>query len=381
MIRPLEARHRRFVGARRRHRPRRGPAPSSRARGDSRASRAGDRRAARTRAADSGPLLSGGAHPGRDWRRHRRRRIARVATAHTGGGATSHASARDAASWRRCDEQDPFAGRNRRADVDARRPAEPAAPVSDPPSGAVITYNFRRPDRVSKEQIRSLHFLHDRFARNVTTSLAAYLRALTEFSIVSVEQFSYSEFLMSLSDPTAYYAMSMSPLDGIAALEMNPTIAFTIVDRMLGGSGRGTPPQRALTEIEQNVIDSVVKLILENLTETWRAVFDLRVPHPGARDAAADAAGRRTQRSGHPAGVRSAGRGRPRDAQSVHPGQRHRSDGQRLRAGMASHAARADADRAAVAPRQPQSRTAAASRRRSRRGSGRGSSSSSSPAT
>jgi len=154
-------------------------------------------------------------------------------------------------------------------------PAPDAPAVRAPLPDHVISYNFRRPDRVSKEQIRSLHFLHDRFARNAATSLAAYLRALTEFSIVSVEQFSYSEFLMSLSDPTAYYALSMQPLDGIAALEMDPTLAFTIVDRMLGGSGRGTPPQRALTEIEQNVMDSVVKLILENLTETWQAVFDL----------------------------------------------------------------------------------------------------------
>jgi len=163
-------------------------------------------------------------------------------------------------------------------EIDALMSTSPTgdiARVSDPGTGAVITYNFRRPDRVTKEQIRSLHFLHDRFARNVTTSLAAYLRALIEFQIVSVEQFSYSEFLMSLSDPTAYYAISMPPLDGIAALELNPTLAFTIVDRMLGGSGRGDAPQRALTEIEQNVIDSVVKLILENLTETWRAVFDL----------------------------------------------------------------------------------------------------------
>jgi flagellar motor switch protein FliM len=142
-------------------------------------------------------------------------------------------------------------------------------------SAGVITYNFRRPDRVSKEQIRALHFLHDRFARDVATSLAAYLRTLTEFTILSVEQFSYSEFLMSLSDPTAYYAFAMPPLEGLGALEINPTIAFTVIDRMLGGSGSGTAPQRALTEIEQNVIDSVVKLILDNLTETWRTVFEL----------------------------------------------------------------------------------------------------------
>jgi flagellar motor switch protein FliM len=142
--------------------------------------------------------------------------------------------------------------------------------------GGVISYNFRRPDRISKEQIRSLHFLHDRFARNVASSLAAYLRTMTELSIVSVEQFSYSEFLMSLADPTAYYAIALSPLDGIGALELNPTIAFTIVDRMLGGSGTGAPPNRALTEIEQNVIDAVVRLVLEHLTETWRAVFELQ---------------------------------------------------------------------------------------------------------
>jgi flagellar motor switch protein FliM len=152
---------------------------------------------------------------------------------------------------------------------------ETAVQVSDPAAPGVITYNFRRPDRVSKEQMRSLHFLHDRFARNVATSLGAYLRAVTELTIVSVEQFSYSEFLMSLSDPTAYYAISMLPLDGLAALELNPTLAFTIVDRMLGGSGSGVQPQRALTEIEQNVIDAVVKLILESLTESWHAVFDL----------------------------------------------------------------------------------------------------------
>jgi len=69
---------------------------------------------------------------------------------------------------------------------------------------SIIVYNFRRPDRVSKDQIRSLHFLHDRFARNVSTSLSAYLRTVTEVAILSVEQFTYSEFLMSLPDPTAF---------------------------------------------------------------------------------------------------------------------------------------------------------------------------------
>jgi flagellar motor switch protein FliM len=144
-----------------------------------------------------------------------------------------------------------------------------------PSSTGVVTYNFRRPDRISRDQLRSLHFLHDRFALNVSTSLSAFLRSMTEVSIVSVEQFAYSEFLMSLPDPTAFYAIGMSSFDGVGAMEMNPSVAFTMVDRLLGGTGYTPGPNRALTEIEQNVIDSVVKLMLDNLTEAWKPVASM----------------------------------------------------------------------------------------------------------
>jgi flagellar motor switch protein FliM len=140
------------------------------------------------------------------------------------------------------------------------------------PSKTYIIYNFRRPDRVSKEQIRSLHFMHDRFARNIAQSLSAYLRTVTDISIVSVEQFAYSEFLMSLPDPTAFYGVSLLPFDSLAALELSPSVAFTMIDRMLGGRGQSASPSRALTEIEQNVVDAVVRLILENLTELWKPI-------------------------------------------------------------------------------------------------------------
>jgi len=90
-------------------------------------------------------------------------------------------------------------------------------PIEGGSSNGVVIYNFRRPDRISKEQLRSLHFLHDRFALNVSTSLSAFLRAMTEVSIVSVEQFAYSEFLLSVPDPTAFYSIAMPPLDGVGA--------------------------------------------------------------------------------------------------------------------------------------------------------------------
>jgi flagellar motor switch protein FliM len=158
--------------------------------------------------------------------------------------------------------------------------ANPSSDHPAPPAGAdaaagAIRYNFRRPDRVSKEQIHSLHFLHDRFARNVSTSLSAYLRSITELSVVSVEQFAYSEFLVSLADPTAFYALSIPPLDELGALEINPSVAFAMIDRMLGGAGRTIAPNRALTDIEQHVADSVVKILLESLSETWRPIVDV----------------------------------------------------------------------------------------------------------
>ena len=86
----------------------------------------------------------------------------------------------------------------------------------------VQQYNFKRPDRISKNQIRSLHFIHDRFARNVSSSISAYLRAIVEVTLEDIVQVSYADFLNTVSDPTCYAAISMQPLDGLAAIDIAP---------------------------------------------------------------------------------------------------------------------------------------------------------------
>jgi flagellar motor switch protein FliM len=139
-----------------------------------------------------------------------------------------------------------------------------------------VPYDFGRPDRTSKDHIRLVELLLERFAGNLATSLSAYLRAAFEASLVSVEQFTYAEALRSLPDPTAIYALSLAPFDGCGALEINPSVALTIIDRLLGGSGRYTPVTRALTEIEQNVMDAVARLALERLCESVRPVHDVQ---------------------------------------------------------------------------------------------------------
>jgi flagellar motor switch protein FliM len=134
-------------------------------------------------------------------------------------------------------------------------------------------YNFKRPDRISKNQIRSLHFVHDRFARNFSSSVSAYLRTVVELSLENIAQISYSEFMNTVSDPTCYVAISLKPLDGLAALEIGPTLVFPMIDRLLGGAGRQMANARPMTEIEQSIIQSILKLLVDNLKESWRQVY------------------------------------------------------------------------------------------------------------
>src|SRR5215475_9969901 len=134
-------------------------------------------------------------------------------------------------------------------------------------------YNFKRPDRISKNQIRSLHFVHDRFARNFSSSLSAFLRTVVEVSLENISQISYSEFMNTVSDPTCYVAISLKPLDGLAALEIGPALVFPMMDRLLGGAGRPMTNIRPMTEIEQSIIQNILKLLVDNLKESWRQVY------------------------------------------------------------------------------------------------------------
>src|SRR6266700_1597564 len=93
----------------------------------------------------------------------------------------------------------------------------------------ILLYNFRRPDRITKNQIRSLHFVHDRFARNASSALSAYLRTVVELSLESIAQVTYSDFLLEAADPTCYASVSLKPLEGQAALEIRPEAIFPMI--------------------------------------------------------------------------------------------------------------------------------------------------------
>ncbi len=140
---------------------------------------------------------------------------------------------------------------------------------------SVEAYNYKRPDRISKNQLRSLHFIHDRFARNISSAMSAYLRKVMEINLDSIEQVSYAEFLAAADDPTCYSSVSLKPLDGSAALEIAPQAIFTILDRLLGGTGNPLDMERPMTEIEQKVVRGILNLVVDNLREAWLHIYPI----------------------------------------------------------------------------------------------------------
>src|SRR5580658_417489 len=113
-----------------------------------------------------------------------------------------------------------------------------------------VKFDFRRPDRIPKSQVRAIHLLHDNFVRKLVTSLSAYLRSYLTVNLVSVEQLSYAGFLDGLPSPTCIVSLGLSPYDGSGILELNPTLVFPILEMLLGGSGKSAVSiQRDIPEI------------------------------------------------------------------------------------------------------------------------------------
>ncbi len=139
----------------------------------------------------------------------------------------------------------------------------------------IMLYDFKRPNRVSKEQLRAIRGIHDKMARNLASEMSATLRSIIEIQLQSVDQMTYGEFLMSLPSPTSFNVFSIRPLDGSAVLEINPSIVFPMIDRLLGGKGEQYDTERELSDIEITLLDNVLKVMMAKLKESWAPIFEL----------------------------------------------------------------------------------------------------------
>ncbi|QDT18043.1 flagellar motor switch protein FliM [Alienimonas californiensis] len=167
----------------------------------------------------------------------------------------------------------------------ALEPNGPAAtaPVSrgDADANGVSLYDFKRPERVSKEQIRALRGLHEGFSREFGAGLSNLMRTIVEVKLVAVDQLTYGEFLFSLENPTCFNLLRAASLDGHMVLELSPAVVYPLVDRLLGG-GRGSgagdpPPDRPLTDIESRLVGRMTTLAIEALERTWESLTDLQL--------------------------------------------------------------------------------------------------------
>ena len=134
-------------------------------------------------------------------------------------------------------------------------------------------YDFKRPERISKDQMRALQTLHETFARNFGASLSGFLRTIVEVRVAHAEQMTYSEFISSLPNPTSFNLVDSDDLDGQMCLELSPLIIYPIIDRLLGGSNQDLfIPQRAMTLIETRLIHRILERGMSALGEAWESV-------------------------------------------------------------------------------------------------------------
>lgn len=141
--------------------------------------------------------------------------------------------------------------------------------------GEISNYDFRRPNRISKNQVRTLQTVHESFAEVFGYFLVSKLQTVVSITVTSVDQLFYSEFILSVSNPSCLYVFDIQGTDGNGILEVSPQLALTIIERLLGGSADQQPKPRTISAIEQAVIRGVIEHALTDLRNAWRSIAEL----------------------------------------------------------------------------------------------------------
>jgi len=172
-------------------------------------------------------------------------------------------------------------------EIDALLSSAGAHPSAGAEAGALVdgrapvTYDFKHPNRVSKDQVRTLENVHSNFAGHLGSALSGMLRAVADIDLVSVDQITYSEFIMSLAWPSCTYKFSMAPLEGLCLIDFSPALGFAFVDRMFGGHGRAMGVERELTGIERRVLDTITVRALKELVMAWKRIVEVEIATTG----------------------------------------------------------------------------------------------------
>jgi len=150
------------------------------------------------------------------------------------------------------------------------------ATVSDEFKRGCKLYNFRRPDKFSKEHLKALQDIHRDFVRHLATILTAYLRMEVEIDVISVDQLTYEEYICSMPSHVQNMIFKLNPLSGEISMGMSPEVLAVVLDRMLGGSGVINDTGKELTQIEELLTTKFVEKIIKILEEAWSTILPVK---------------------------------------------------------------------------------------------------------
>ncbi|MBI5807975.1 MAG: flagellar motor switch protein FliM [Ignavibacteriales bacterium] len=138
-----------------------------------------------------------------------------------------------------------------------------------------ILYDFRLPNRISKNQLRVLRSIFENFAESFSSFLVTKLQTVVNINVTSVDQIYYSEYVLSVANPACLFTFQIKDTDVKGILELNNDLAFSLVDKLLGGNGLGTKQTKIITPIEQKVLNVVVERVMQDLKKAWQTIDDM----------------------------------------------------------------------------------------------------------
>lgn len=156
-------------------------------------------------------------------------------------------------------------------------PQTAESPVLTDDGRPIVVYDFKHPNRVSKDQLRTLENMHDNFAGHIGSVLSNMMRAMLDVDMVSVDQITYSEFIMSLMSPSCTFTFTAEPLEGACIVDFNPTLTYAFVERMFGGSGKVLDTGREPTGIEKSLMNRIVNVIYKEMEDAWEHICPIKV--------------------------------------------------------------------------------------------------------
>ncbi len=139
----------------------------------------------------------------------------------------------------------------------------------------IYEYDFRRPTRVSKDQLKTIRNMHENFSELFGFYLASRLQTMTSIDLLAVDQLRYSEYVLSIANPCVVYIFDIEETEGRAVFELPPNLVFMIVERLLGGIGGKATQPRAITPIEQRLMQPVIREALKKLSDAWKPIQEL----------------------------------------------------------------------------------------------------------